>query len=255
MTEAAITSIYNKLFKWEGKSAKAPYPIHKKLNTVAFGYDDIYKWILYNYQFNSDSKVLDAGCGVGYGSLLIAETKQCQVKGISLSDAEILQATQFSKEKNLEHLVTFKVKSYDTLEPNTFDFIIATESVKHSLNLKMTLKSLINALKPNGTLIIVDDFLTNETYSNSIKSYQKDWQLAELLTASDVLPPFRLKKDLTDFVQTKSNLKLHLSIILLSVLKQINSVATIMRGGLYLEKLFNEGVMKYYIIDFKKPNQ
>jgi len=61
-----------------------------------------------------------------------------------------------------------------------------------------------------------------------------------------------LKKDLTPFVKTKNYFILIISTLILSVLKPIVKVASIMRGGLYLEKLFRYSIMKYYVLEFKK---
>ena len=252
MTEKAIQNIYNKLFSWEGKNASQSYPIHKKLNTDNFGYNDIYEWIANSYNLNSKTKVLDAGCGVGYGSLYLSKQTNCEVIGISLSDAEIAKAREFTKKENLDNKVSFNQQSYDDLEANCFDFIIAIESVKHTLNIEKTLFSLKNALKPNGILVIVDDFLINDNQDSIVNNYAKDWKLKVLLKYDDFLPEFTLKKDLTPFVITKNNFTLTSSILISSILKPFLKIASIIRGGFYLEKLFKKGEMKYYALEYKK---
>lgn len=99
MTEKAIQNIYNNLFHWEGKHASQPYPIHKKLDSKKFGYTDIYKWIANTYKLNPETYILDAGCGVGYGSLYLSKYYNCNVKGISLSDAEVKKQIHLQKKK------------------------------------------------------------------------------------------------------------------------------------------------------------
>lgn len=252
MTEKAIQNIYNKLLNSEGKHAPQPYPIHKKLNTEDFGYCDIYEWIADSYKFNHSSVVLDAGCGVGYGSLFLAKQYNCEVKGISLSDAEIKKAKTFAKKEHLEHKISFKHQSYDDLDSNSFDFIMAIESVKHTLDLDQTINSLKNALKPNGVLVIVDDFLISENQNTVLKTYAKDWKLKVLLKANDFLPEFSIKKDLTPFIKTKNQIILSAGICALTLLKPVYDIASIMRGGLYLEILFKRRMMTYYALEFKK---
>lgn len=253
MTENAIQNIYNKLLVWEGKSASQPYPIHKKLDTERFGYSDIYAWIANTYELNHNASVLDAGCGVGFGSLFLSRHYNCNVKGISLSDAEVEKASTFAKAENATELVSFKQQSYDNLETNSFDFIMAIESVKHTLDIDKTIASLKAALKPNGTLIIVDDFLTSEKHSTLINKYAKDWALKVILKRDHFLPDFTIKKDLSAFVTTKSQMKLSFGIVMLTLLKPILKVATIMRGGLFLEKLFKNNSMTYDVLEYKKP--
>lgn len=251
MNEKAIQNIYNSLFKWEGKRALAPYPIHKKLTSENFGYSDIYQWIAEIYTYDSNAQILDAGCGVGYGSIYLSKQWNCNVKGISLSDAEINKASEFIKNENLKNKVIFKQQSYDDLIPKSFDFIIAIESVKHSLDINKTLSSLKNALKPNGILLIVDDFLISETNSYLVKKYSRDWKLKVILKHHSFASDFTLKKDLTPFVNTKSHALLNTSIFALSLLSPILKIAPIMRGGLYLEQLFKKNIMKYYALEFK----
>jgi len=252
MTEKAIQNIYNNLLSWEGKRALKPYPIHKILNAEDFGYFDIYEWIANTYKLDSNAQVLDAGCGVGYGSLYLSKHYNCQVTGISLSDAEVEKASGFATKENLDDKVSFKQQSFDDLEANSYDFIMAIESVKHTLDIDKTLSSLQNALKPNGTLIIVDDFLINENNSTLIKKYSKDWALKVILKHDQFTPDFQIKKDLTSFVSTKSQLLISLGTFILTILNPIIKTASIMRGGLYLEKLFKNDIMKYYVLEFKK---
>ncbi|MFK7782316.1 SAM-dependent methyltransferase [Psychroserpens sp.] len=252
MTERAIQNIYNKLLNWEGKNASQPYPIHKKLNADDFGYADIYEWIANTYKLDANKNVLDAGCGVGYGSLYLAKHYNCEVTGISLSDAEVEKANIFAKNEPSLNKVNFKLQSFDNLEPNCYDFIMAIESVKHTLNIDKTIHSLKNALKPEGILIIVDDFLVHENHNALIIKYSKDWALKVILKRNQFSSDFIIKKDLTSFVLTKNQLSLSLGILILTLLKPLIKVASIMRGGLYLEKLFKHNSMKYYVLEFKK---
>jgi len=252
MTEKVVQNIYDSLFHFEGKKALKPYPIHKKLDTQVFGYKDIYEWIAKTYNFDSKTNVLDAGCGVGYGSIFLAQQFNCSVTGISISDAEIQKATEFTHDLKLDEHVCFKQLSFDDLPEVQYDFIMAIESVKHTLNWNKTIESLQKSLKPKGTLIIVDDFLVTQNQNSLTKKYARDWALKVLLKQDDFLPEFRLKKDLTPFVTSKNQFVLKIAILVLSILKPFMKVAVIMRGGLYLEQLFRSKVMKYYVIELKK---
>lgn len=251
MTEKAIQNIYNNLLNWEGQHTTKPYPIHKKLNKNQFGCSDIYEWIANTYLLNSKTKILDAGCGVGYGSIFLSKKFNCEVTGISLSPLEIKKCNEFAKIENVENQVKFVQQSYDNLEPESFDFIIAIESVKHSLNINNTLNSLKNALNNNGVLLIIDDFLINEFNNQLVKSYSRDWALKLVLKQDDFIPEFELKRDLTPFVMCKHNFTLMVSIFILGLANSFFEVAKIIRGGFYLEKLFNQKSMKYYVLEYK----
>jgi len=251
MTEQAVKDIYDKLFHWEGKDAVQPYPIHKKLDTH-FGSDDIYEWISKTYTFTPSTEVLDAGCGVGYGSIYLSEKYNCKVTGISLSKAEVKKANQFAKNLNNDDRVFFKEQSFENIKPNSFDFIMAVESIKHTLDVNKTIDSLKNALRPNGILLIVDDFLVKESSKTLTERYSKDWALKVILKYDNFKPEFVIKKDLTPFVRTKNTLRMQLAILLLSISKPFFKIAQIMRGGLYLEKMFKQNMMSYYILEYKK---
>lgn len=252
MTEKVVQNIYNSLFLFEGKKASKPYPIHKKLDAQMFGYQDIYEWIAKTYDFDSNTNVLDAGCGVGYGSMYLAQQYNCKVTGISLSDTEIQKATEFAQDLKLDQQIYFKQQSFDDLAEEQYDFIMAIESVKHTLNWNKTIESLRKSLKPNGILIIVDDFLVTQNQNSLTKKYARDWALKVLLKQDDFLPEFTLKKDLTFFVITKNLLVIRIGTLVLSLLKPFLKVAEIMRGGLYLERLFKLKMMKYFVIELKK---
>lgn len=254
MTEESIQKIYNQLLNWEGKNASLPYPIHKKLTVEGFGYNDIYEWIADNYTLNSTSKILDAGCGVGFGSISLSKYYNCNVLGISLSEQEVNKANEFALKEGVEDHVNFNQQSYDDLPNESFDFIVAIESVKHTLNIDVTIKSLKNALKPGGTLLIVDDFLINSKETPTIRKYASDWELKVLLVENDFISDFSIKKDLTPFVKGKNNFVLHSSIFILNILQPVFKFAKIIRGGLFLERLFNQEVMKYYVLEFKKDS-
>jgi cyclopropane fatty-acyl-phospholipid synthase-like methyltransferase len=251
MNEKTIQKLYNRLFEREGQFAQSAYPIHKKLDVHAFGYDDIYEWIGKSYTFDKNTSILDAGCGVGYGSMHLANEYQCSVTGISLSDKEIKQATLFSKKRRLDHLVQFKCDSYDTIQPNSYDFIIAVESIKHSLDFQRTFSSLKKALKKNGILLIIEDVMITEKNKKLPQKYAEDWSLKKQLTYDLFQDDFLLKKDFTSFMITKHWIKVELGIYILKLLSFFSPVFTIIRGGLYLEKLFRLGIFKYYAMEFK----
>ena len=67
----------------------------------------------------------------------------------------------------------------------------------------------------------------------------------------DFIPEFELKKDLTPFVMCKHNFTLMVSIFILGLANSFFEVAKIIRGGFYLEKLFNQKSMKYYVLEYK----
>jgi len=255
MTQEVVGKLYDGLFRWEKKRKRYSYPIHKKLNTEKFGFSDIYEWICDHYVQYKNKHILDAGCGVGYGSLYMASTLNANVTGISVSTKEIERAKENLKNSELSLRTNFSYASYDNLPSKKFDFIVAVESIKHTKHLGNTLNSLVGALKENGTLIIIDDFLISEEPKKVIDRYSKYWHLAEVFSFDDFiekLPTFRCIKDLTPFVLIKSKLILKSGIYITEILSHFRPIYRIVKGGLYLEQLFRQKSMGYYVIEYVK---
>jgi len=256
MNNQNISKIYENLFRLESK--KGSYPIHKKLNLP--GHEDIYSWISSEYDFAKGAKVLDAGCGVGYGSLLLASEHDIEIEGISLSESEISQAKKNITNKSIKSKVSFNVRSFDDVKESNYDIVIAVESLKHSLNLSKTLRALKKSLKPNGYIIIVEDFYHRENYNNSARKYIRDWSLVDAFRESDYLDVLDAAKvnwfDLTKHMPSKYKFNLKMKLALLTIASWFKGKAPlnlyqIFRGGFYLDHLYADKLMSYKALCFR----
>jgi len=256
MSNTAITKIYENLFRLEGN--RGAYPIHKKL--VLPDCKDIYEWLSKKYVFPKGAKVLDAGCGVGFGSLLLAGQHDINITGISLSPSEIEQAQTNADQAELEHRATFAVQSFDDLEAASYDVIITVESVKHSLDLQHTLQVLKNALKPGGQLIIVEDFYHLKKLNSHAKNYINDWLLTDAFRATDYLKVLDYQsiewQDMTSYMTSKKAFPLYGKLLMLTLGswwkgKTLLNIYQIFRGGIYLDLLYAKGVMSYKILHYQ----
>jgi len=253
--------IYESLFDFEKKrdTANQGYPIHKKLIFDVADQEDIYDWIIANYEFEKGDKVLDAGCGVGYGSMKLAKEKQLSVTGISISPSEIEKATNNAHDNQLESNLEFVQSNFENAPNKQYDFIIAVESLKHSLDLKKSLQSLEAKMAPNGTMIIVEDFYQEELAHKNGKTLMTDWALVDLFRLrdySDVLQE-GVYIDLTDKMPVKNKMTLKLQNIALSILGAIpftkkSNAYRIFRGGIALDLLFASKKMKYGVYTYKR---
>lgn len=262
MNVAAVQNIYNTLFTTESKlKQKTTYPIHKRLNADRLQYTDIYEYLSAKIHFQAGAKVLDAGCGVGYGSLLLANQQDIEIEGISLSNLEIAQAQEAAAIKHLGHKATFQVQSFDDLAPNSFDIIVAVESVKHSFDLAHTLGVLQGALKKNGKLVIIEDFYAKTINTSAAQNYIKDWHLVDAFRLKDyyqTLPPTQCTlTDLTSSMFPKRKWNIRLKLALANVLHATQraekaALSQIFRGGFYLDQLYAEGLMTYQVLIYQK---
>lgn len=115
------------------------------------------------------SYVLDAGCGIGGSTRLIAQACQYQnannvtghITGIDLSDSFIETAKMLTHYTKLEDHITYKTGSILTMtskdkkiETNKFDAIFCQHVLMNIQNKKKVLKEFYQALKPGGELIL-----------------------------------------------------------------------------------------------------
>lgn len=259
MSATAIKNIYENLFQLESGSNEGAYPIHKKL--VLPESKDIYEWLSKEFSFPKGAAVLDAGCGVGFGTMLLARQHDIKITGISLSPSEVNQATINAHQVELQNCVSFAVQSFDELATASYDVIIAVESVKHSLDLNHSLQVLKNALKPEGQLIIVEDFYHLKKRSSNAENYVKDWALIDAFRESDYLSVLNERliqwHDMTAYMPPKRTVSLYGKLLFLTLGswwkgKTSLNIYQIFRGGIYLDLLYAGGVMSYKVLHYRK---
>jgi 2-polyprenyl-3-methyl-5-hydroxy-6-metoxy-1,4-benzoquinol methylase len=252
-TRTDITQLYNALFQIEAKlKPNEEYPIHKRLN---FGekFNDIYEYLIYKIDVK-DKIILDAGCGVGFGSLLFAKNEAQKVSGISVSDLEIESA---NRNKNKYHFdnVDFEVCSFEDVPSSGYDLIFCIESLKHALDFDNAFNALLKGLKTNGKLIIVDDFFEKETTRTS-NTFMSDWNLNFLFALShfsNVPKEFILEaEDLTHFMPKKSLCKINIQLLFFKLFRRKSLFKKLFKGGLLLDKMYAQKEMKYKLIIITK---
>ena len=104
----------------------------------------------------SGAKVLDAGCGIGGSSRLLAQQFDCRVMGIDLADKFINAANFLTRCTKLETLVSFKQGSILDLpfDKNKFDYILCQHVLMKIKDKLTAVKEFFRILKPGGKLIL-----------------------------------------------------------------------------------------------------
>lgn len=107
------------------------------------------------------SQGLDAGCGIGLQSLLLAEAvgPNGQVTGLDISSEFLLYAKKIVEGSSLARRITFKEGDLNTLpfEDNTFDWVWSADCVGYPAaeNSISVLKELIRVVNPGGRIAIL----------------------------------------------------------------------------------------------------
>jgi SAM-dependent methyltransferase len=95
--------------------------------------------------------VLDAGCGVGYGSAFLAEVAQ-RVTGVDLSP----EAIDYARGRYELANVGFQVSDLAALDlsDDSFDVVCAFETIEHVPDADRVLAELVRVLRPEGTVFL-----------------------------------------------------------------------------------------------------
>ncbi len=98
-----------------------------------------------------DKRVLDAGCGTGYGSVLLAQAGAAEVVGVDI-DADALEVAR----RSLPESVTLETADVLALpaELGEFDVIVCFEVIEHTDEPDRVLDQLAGTLRPSGILVI-----------------------------------------------------------------------------------------------------
>lgn len=98
-------------------------------------------------------RVLDAGCGVGTLTHLLAQKFNCSIEGCDFSKDRIIDASQNSNPNT-----SFSVQDLRQLSMNneSFDYVFVRFVLEHTLDPYSILRELRRVLKKNGELIIID---------------------------------------------------------------------------------------------------
>ncbi|MEM4188840.1 MAG: class I SAM-dependent methyltransferase, partial [Candidatus Hadarchaeum sp.] len=130
-------------------------------------------------------KVLDAACGTGYGSAMLAtEGRAARVIGLDISREAIVEASgKYGQIPNLE----FMLGSVEDLPfpDDSFDLYTSFETIEHVPNPRKLLAEAVRVLKPGGILLISTP---NRTLTNPGKTlgdrpfnrfHLREWSMAE----------------------------------------------------------------------------
>lgn len=101
--------------------------------------------------FSEGQTVLDAACGTGYGSAILAE-RAAAVTGVDISaDAVAYAQAHYGSEKT--RFLQSPVE-HTPLPDRSFSLIVSFETIEHTLSPKAALREFARLLRPDGRLIL-----------------------------------------------------------------------------------------------------
>ncbi len=101
-----------------------------------------------------DDLVLDAGCGNGAPTRLIAKVCGCRIIGFDINPNQIKKAEECNRLEGVDHLIELSIKDVHKLDypEETFDKIFHNETICHWMNKEVALAELYKTLKKGGIM-------------------------------------------------------------------------------------------------------
>jgi SAM-dependent methyltransferase len=116
-------------------------------NDLFVAHESIYAFAA---SYATSKRVLDAGCGTGYGSALLAKTAEAVV-GIDIDRKSVAYATRHFAAENLH----FNVGNLERLTyAREFDLVVASNSLEHLHDPEAFFAGAKRSLRPNGVVIV-----------------------------------------------------------------------------------------------------
>lgn len=118
-------------------------------NDLFVAHESIYHFFS---RWASGNRILDAGCGAGYGSSILLKAGASSITGIDLDPLNIRYARRsFANDK-----IAFRTMDMEKLdfEPASFDLITSSNSMEHLNNPDSFLARCRNVLAQNGRLLV-----------------------------------------------------------------------------------------------------
>jgi len=110
-------------------------------------------------KLRTGAKVADVGCGYGSSTILMAKAyPMSQFAGYDYHEASIAAAREAARQAGLTDRVKFEVVYGDAVPAGDFDLVCCFDCVHDMGDPVGVLSRLRGALKPNGTLMIVEPF-------------------------------------------------------------------------------------------------
>lgn len=142
---------------------------HLCQDATYYGHLSIYHFAA---SFCLDGRVLDAGCGSGYGSAFLADAGARHVLGIDASERAIAFSRYHFARPNLSYEV-LSAERVAELAPGQFDLIYTSNTLEHVPDVMAFFHGCVQVIAPGGLLLVAVPPITDDRllYLNLINPY------------------------------------------------------------------------------------
>jgi SAM-dependent methyltransferase len=245
--------------------------VHRLLDEPATGENGplvLHKVMLEGLELPAAPRVLDAGCGYGGTAFDLFPKLGGDWLGLTISPIQFARASREAKKRGLSERIRFRRQSYDELLDETFDLVIAIESLVHSADPGATVANLARSLAHGGHFILVDDMPVEDVrpelhadieeakrmWRCPVMPTERGWQRAfeaanmEIVRSADLSTRVyhRPVKEMTVLIERDRKRARRFGWLGLGVIPEANI------GGLLLERLAVQGAMQYRVLVGRK---
>ena len=211
---------------------------------------------------------LDAGCGYGGTMFALQGAVGGRWHGITISPRQCAVGRKSARDHALSDAVTFACGSYDEPQAPDYNLIYGIESLIHSVDPARTVGNLARALRPGGTFVIVDDMPVDPVpagFADDLQSFKTLWRCPVMPSAAqwtahlaaagcDVIDT----RDLTCLMRPRAEPDVARALTEVRRRRRwrdflgLRRVGEAETGGLLLERLGRERVVRYMMIRARK---
>jgi len=214
----------------------------------------------------SSPRVLDAGCGLGGTLLHLASRLGGKLTGLTLSEQQAHVGRAAAVRAGLGDRIDIQVRSYDSPPEQHFDLIVAIESLAHSPDPARSVRALASRLAPGGIMAIVDDKPEPAARgTRDLELFKTGWRLPVLWGSDHYHQALKdagltalADHDLTPHVRPRTLGQIQRLEVLNRVVHRLmpnegfRAMLDSYRGGLALERLYRQALMRYRLLVAQK---
>ena len=199
--------------------------VSKIYDQVRAGEPEMIFHLLEEYVPDSESKVLDIGCGTGNNSLLFQKATHAQVIGLDSSFGMLAEAQRKAPQISFIHASADNIP----VKQGSFDMLFMTEVVHHLPSMDDAMQEMSRVLRPQGRICIVtqshkqiEERMTSRFFPATVSVDQKRYpdipeieecmkhnSLTKTWSRSFKFAPIMLGKEYLDTVSRKGYSMLH----------------------------------------------
>lgn len=256
----------------------ASFTMHKRLSAPqgteadrerVAGLEHVNNRLLEAANLPESPRVLDAGCGFG-GTIFHWHSRVGGTyDGLTLSRVQLRVAEREARRRGIDKKCRFHLQSYDSPVAETYDAVVAIESMIHSPDVRKTIPNLAKSLRPGGVMLVLDDMAESDIdveAPDEARLLRIHWGCARYARHEDYRKAMENanltivdEDDFTDQVQPRKTEvldKLEATYERLYKVMRLTSARTVLSaylGGLALERLYLKGKVHYRLFVARKP--